>query len=78
MDQDFSFLSEDEKLSIELFKTFIQDTVKFRVKGTASAAARARKSASKLVHLLKPIRKALQEEKKVRVAEKRAKRKTKE
>lgn len=56
-------LSDNEKLSIELFKTFVSDAIKFRTKGTASAVARARKSASALAKLLKVVRKELQEAK---------------
>lgn len=56
-------LSDKEKESIVLFKQYINELVKFRGKGTASAAARARKNASELTHLLKVVRKELQEAK---------------
>ena len=58
-----SNLSANEKLSIDLFNTYLEDTVKFRNKGTASAAARARKSASQLAKLIKVLRKELQDAK---------------
>lgn len=67
-----SKLSPNETLSIELFSTYIEDTVKFRNKGTASAAARARKSASKLAKLIKVLRKELQEAKVANAAAKKA------
>jgi hypothetical protein len=65
-------LSDNEKLSIELFKTFVADAIKFRTKGTASAVARARKSASALAKLLKVVRKELQEAKTALVEAKKA------
>lgn len=67
-----SNLSANEKLSIDLFNTFLEDTVKFRTKGTASAAARARKSASLLAKLLKELRKELQDAKVAKAAAKKA------
>ncbi len=65
-------LSGNEKQSIELFKTFVEDTAKFRTKGTASAANRARKGASALSKLLKEIRKELQAAKRANAAAKKA------
>jgi len=65
-------LSDNEKLSIELFKTFVGDAIKFRTKGTASAVARARKSASALAKLLKVVRKDLQDAKTALVEAKKA------
>jgi hypothetical protein len=67
-----SKLSPNETLSVELFSKFIEDTVKFRSKGTASAAARARKSASSLAKLIKALRKELQEAKVANAAAKKA------
>lgn len=71
MDNELEVLTDAEKLSIELFKSFVKDTLKFRIKGTASAAARARKRASELIHLLKPIRKQIQLDKVIKVHERR-------
>ena len=65
-------LTDNEKRSVELFKAFLANAVKFRSKGTASAAARARKSASELTHLLKTIRKEIQDAKVESVAAKKA------
>lgn len=56
-------LTPNEAQTISLFKSFVEDTLKFRTKGTASAAAKARKSASALAKLLKVVRKELQEDK---------------
>lgn len=65
-------LSDNEKESVNLFRTYLENVVKFRSKGTASAAARARKNASELTKLLKIIRKELQEAKLATVAFKKA------
>lgn len=63
VNENLSNLTENEILSIELFSEFVSNTVKFRNKGTASAAARARKNASQLAKLIKTLRKELQETK---------------
>ena len=65
-------LSSNENESVDLFKSLIEDIVKFRSKGTASAAARARKSASTLAKLLKVVRKDLQDAKKQNAVAKKA------
>jgi hypothetical protein len=56
-------LSDNERQSVDLFKSYLEDTVKFKSKGNTAAAARARKNASLLTKLFKTIRKELQEEK---------------
>lgn len=71
-EQPLDVLTENEKQSIDLFKSFVEDTLKFRSKGTASAAARARKNASALTKLLKVIRKELQESKNQKSEEKKS------
>lgn len=65
-------LTDLEKESVELFKSYLKDLLKFRIKGTASAAARARKKLSELSHLAKPVRKGIQKDKVAKVAERRA------
>lgn len=65
-------LTSNEVQTISLFKSFVEDTLKFRTKGTASAAARARKSASALAKLLKVVRKELQEDKASQAAARKA------
>lgn len=65
-------LTDNEKESVNLFRTYLENVAKFRSKGTASAAARARKNASELTKLLKTIRKELQEAKLAAVASKKA------
>lgn len=72
METQLDQLTDKEKATIELFKGFLADTAKFRTKGTASAAVRARKGASELTKLLKEVRKELQDAKKQKVAEKKA------
>lgn len=57
-----------------LFESAYTDANKFYSKGTASAAARARKKLSELAKLAKTVRKELQSAKKVKVAERKAKR----
>lgn len=49
------------------------DVTKFYTKGTASAAARARKKLSALSRLNKELRKVVQSDKKVKVAARKAK-----
>jgi hypothetical protein len=70
--EELQSLTEKEIESISLFKSYISNVAKFRSKGTASAAARARKDASLLTKLLKEIRKELQEAKAQAVAAKKA------
>jgi DNA replication initiation complex subunit (GINS family) len=65
-------LTENEKKVIDLVKDFLEDAAKFRTKGTASAAVRARKGASELSKHLKVVRKELQTDKLVKVAEKKS------
>ena len=65
-------LAEIEKESVELFRTYLQNLLKFRNKGTASAAARARKAISTLSKLAKPVRKGIQTDKVIKVTERRA------
>lgn len=65
-------LTPEEKQSIESFKSYLTNLAKFRNKGVASAAARARKFASEVTHQLKTIRKSIQLDKVKKVAEKRA------
>lgn len=72
METQLDQLTENEKTAIELFKGFVEDTVKFRTKGTASAAVRARKGASDLTKLFKTVRKELQVAKIQKTAEKKA------
>jgi hypothetical protein len=57
-----------------LFDSALVNATKFYTKGTASAAARARKNLSALAKLTKVVRKELQSAKKVKVAERKAKR----
>lgn len=70
--EQLNVLSDLEKESVEVFKTFLKDLLKFRIKGTASAAARARKAYSKLAKLSRPVRKGIQRDKVAKVAERRA------
>ena len=70
--EELQSLTEKEKESISLFKSYIANVAKFRGKGTASAAARARKDASSLTKLLKEVRKELQEAKVAVIAAKKA------
>lgn len=65
-------LTEQEQQAVELFKSFVENTNKFRTKGTAAAAVRARKALSAISKLAPSIRKQIQADKKVKVAEKRA------
>jgi hypothetical protein len=65
-------LTDNEKESVNIFRSYLENVAKFRGKGTASAAARARKDASALTKLLKTIRKELQEAKAAVVAAKKA------
>ena len=65
-------LTDNEKESVNIFRSYLENVAKFRSKGTASAAARARKDASALAKLLKTIRKELQEAKAQAVADKKA------
>jgi hypothetical protein len=65
-------LTDNEKESVNIFRSYLENVAKFRSKGTASAAARARKDASTLAKLLKTIRKELQEAKAQAVADKKA------
>jgi len=69
---DLENLTPKEKESIESFKSYLTNLAKFRNKGVASAAARARKFASEVTHQLKDIRKAIQVDKIQKVVEKRA------
>lgn len=71
-EQQLEVLTENEKQAIDLFKTYIENTVKFRSKGTASAGSRARKNASELTKLFKVIRKDIQETKLQNKANKQA------
>lgn len=72
MDTQLEQLTENEKEAIELFKGFLADAAKFRGKGTASAAVRARKGASLLTKKLKEVRADLQAAKVQKTAEKKA------
>jgi len=65
-------VTEKVDLSVELFKAYYTDVVKFYTKGTASAAARARKNLSKITKLAKEIRKEVQTDKKAKIAERKA------
>ena len=64
-------LTPNEQKVTELVQSFVENVTKFRTKGTASAAVRARKDASELQKHLKVVRKELQEAKVQKVAEKR-------
>lgn len=57
-----------------LFEAAHANASKFYTKGTASAAARARKNLSALAKLTKVVRKELQVAKKAKVADRKAKR----
>ena len=72
METQLEQLTDKEKAAIDLFKEFLADAAKFRSKGTASAAVRARKGASELTKLLKDVRKELQLAKVQKAAEKKA------
>jgi hypothetical protein len=66
-------ISELETHSIEMFKSYIQNLVKFRSKGTVSAAGRACKSLSNMIAEFRIIRKQIIADKKQRIAERRSK-----
>lgn len=70
--EELETLTEKERESIDIFKSYLSNAAKFRSKGTVSAAARARKDASVLTKLLKEVRKELQEAKVAAVAAKKA------
>lgn len=63
METELTNLTENEKETISIFKSMIENVTKFRNKNTAVAAARARKDASQLSKLLKVVRKEIQEAK---------------
>lgn len=65
-------VTENVDKAVELFKGIYTDTTKFYTKGTALAAARARKGLSQLSKLAKVIRKELQADKKAKVAARKA------
>ena len=56
----------------KLYESFLENDYKFTTKGTALAAARARKALSNLAKACKPARKEVQIAKVAKVAEKRA------
>lgn len=74
LNEKLNVLTDKEKESIELFRTFVNNTLKFRTKDTVSAAARARKAASALTKLMKTVRKEIQVKKLALVAERKEKR----
>jgi len=61
--EQLNVLTDLEKESVELFKAYLKDLLKFRIKGTASAATRARKSYSSLTKLSRKVRKGIQVDK---------------
>lgn len=61
-------VSEGVDKSLELFNAYYVNAQKFYAKGTASAAARARKAASQLTKHFKVVRKELQVAKQAKVA----------
>ena len=65
-------VSKGVDMARELFNEFYADSAKFYTKGTASAAARARKSASALAKHFKVVRKELQVAKQANAAAKKA------
>jgi hypothetical protein len=69
--EQLTVLTDIEQESVELFKGYLTDLLKFRTKGTASAAARARKKASTLAKLFKPVRKGIQLDKVAKIKARR-------
>ncbi len=65
-------VTENVDKAVDLFKAFYVDATKFYSKGTALAAARARKDLSQLAKLAKVLRKELQVAKKAKVAARKA------
>jgi len=70
--EELNVLTETEKNSIDTFKVLVAEVVKFRSKGTAVAASRARKAASQLAKELKVIRQDIQDTKKANADAKKA------
>tara|TARA_R110000868_G_C10693992_1_gene748605 strand:+ start:561 stop:794 length:234 start_codon:yes stop_codon:yes gene_type:complete len=65
-------ITENVDKAKALFDCAYANATKFYTKGTASAAARARKSLSELAKLAKVVRKDLQDAKKTKIADRKA------